>query len=129
LIVHIIVFSVFVAYAPHRHWFAAVHGVTAARLDPVEMAEKEHGRTSGTRLRVHRTPILRDGHEETEPVHQLRHFVMTIVLYLLKTRCCPGFRLNTEFTQVLEGLMWKQRKLNFLFFHAIENFRQPLWLL
>jgi len=75
-----VVFAVSVAHASHRHRLAAVHGVAVARVDPVEVAEEERRRAAGARGRLDGTPLLRDTHQETEPVHQLRQLVMTALM-------------------------------------------------
>lgn len=77
----------FVAHPSHWHRFATVRTVTAARVDPVEMAEEEHGCTRWAGDRFDRTPILPDVHEKIEFVHQLRqlvnHTAIIIIIILM----------------------------------------------
>lgn len=65
----------FVAYASHRNRLPTVRGVSNIRVESMEMAEEKHGRTPRARDYINRTSVLRNAHEEVEPVHQLWQLV------------------------------------------------------
>lgn len=97
------VVPVFVPHASHRHRLATVRTVTGARVDPVEMAEEEHGCTRRAGVHFDRTPILPDAHEEIEFVHQLWQLVNRIIIYIIIVILIRSYVVKLSYLQYLQN--------------------------